>query len=469
MSGIDTHEVPGTPVSRPDVSRPALWQFPVPARTVLDNDIELLTYDIPGQYVLSVRLGIPFAPTVEPRDREGVAVLMARLLDEGTERFTGEELARQLERAGVGFGAGVSDVGLGVDVEVVKGNLPRALDLLRQLVTEPSFPQDEVERHVRTRLAEIDQERAVASYRALLEFTRTYFDANHRASRPLAGDRDTVAQVTRDDIVAFHAEQVRSAGTTLVVAGDLAGLDVPGLVADALGDWTRGADRARFVTGDAALAGTRARVVIVDRPGSVQTELLMAAPGPTRSVSGGWAPYPVLSFVLGGSPNARIDAVLREEKGYTYGIRSAFHPRVAAGRFLVTGSVRTEVTTESLELLAQILRDARGALSDKEVRSGADFIGLTAPGRYATADAVADEALGLAMEGRTTAFTTENLRDMASVDAARANAAYERFLDEAGISADGSGWTIVLVGDAAAFAEQVRALGLGEVTVVSDA
>jgi len=209
----------------------------------------------------------------------------------------------------------------------------------------------------------------------------------------------------------------------------------------------------------------------VSRPGSVQTELVVGAPGPDRSVEGGWAPFPVLGFVLGGSPNARVDAVLREEKGYTYGIRSSFRPRRRGGLFLTTGSVRSDSTEDAVRTLLEILGGGSTGFSDKEIRSGVDFISKTAPGRYATADSIADEAVGMALDGRTTAFTTENLRDIATVDAARVDAAFRRFAAEAGISGEGpgAGWTIVLVGDADAHLEAIRGLGLGEVTVVRDA
>ena len=211
--------------------------------------------------------------------------------------------------------------------------------------------------------------------------------------------------------------------------------------------------------------------MLVSRPGSVQTEIVVGAPGPDRSVEGGWAPYPVLGFVLGGSPNARVDAVLREEKGYTYGIRSSFRPRRAGGLFLTSGSVRADSTVESLKLLVELLESGAQGFSDKEIRSGVDFISKTAPGRYATADAIADEAVGMALDGRTTEFVTSNLRDLRTVDAPRVDAAYARFARRAGIGEGGrpgAGWTIVLVGDADAHGEAISALGLGDVTVIPD-
>ena len=176
--------------------------------------------------------------------------------------------------------------------------------------------------------------------------------------------------MTRDDVVSFHARHVAPAEATLVVAGDLLGLDVVAEVEQALGGWATPSEfvAARSVAGGASSAEDRARVVVVDRPGSVQTEILVGCPGPDRHVEGGWAPYPVLGFVVGGSPTARIDAVLREEKGYTYGIRLGFRPRRKGGLFLTSGSVRADVTVESVDLLIDILDAARDGFTPEETR-----------------------------------------------------------------------------------------------------
>jgi predicted Zn-dependent peptidase len=199
-------------------------------------------------------------------------------------------------------------------------------------------------------------------------------------------------------------------------------------------------------------------VVLVDRPGAVQSELLVAVPGPDRRTDGGWAAYPVLGFVVGGAPNARVDAVLREEKGYTYGIRSAFRPRRVGGLFITSGSVRADSTVDSVRLLLEILDQARDGFGDEEVRAGVDFISKTAPGRYATADAVADEASMLALEGLTTQFTTDNLEAMRSLTPEQLAEAWRRWVT--------GEWTVVVVGDASTYADAIRELGVGPVSVV---
>jgi predicted Zn-dependent peptidase len=447
----------GTP-PEPPVQPPAPWQFATPTRHALSNGIELLAYDIPGQYVISVRTVLPFPLSVEPREVEGVATIMARLLDEGTAEHSPEEFAELLERKGIALGASVTDGGLGVDLDVPKRRLGEALDLLRQALAEPVFPEAEVERHRRTRLAQIEQERALAPQRAAQEFISTFFDGSDRASRPTAGSTATISALTRQHVVDFHAERVGPTGMTAVVAGDLSGVDLVAMAEATLGSWVS----PTHVPAPAATAPRRAddaaRVVLVDRPGSVQSELLVGWSGPDRHTPTGWAAYPVLGFMVGGSPNARVDAVLREEKGYTYGIRSVFRPRRVGGLFLTSGSVRADATVESVQLLLDLLGSGREGFTAEEVRAGVDFISKTAPGRFATADAVADEAVTMALDGLTTDFTTQTLEAMRRLDADQLTAAYREWVQ--------GEWTVVVVGDASAYAEGVRELGIGEVSVV---
>ena len=426
---------------RPDVAPPRPWVFPVPEEHLLSNGVRVLVHDLPGQYVTSLRVVVPTALSDEPSGKEGVAGLTARLLDEGTARHTAEEFAELMERHGMVLGAGVSDGGLLIDVDVPLRHLATAAGLLTEALAEPVFPDDEVRRLRRNRLAEIEQERASSAHRAAKELARTLWDPSTRASIPTGGTTETVAGLTREDLVGFHATALGPAGATVVVAGDLTGVDVLEVLQSSVGTWSAPRHRPAAPPVAPAPAPDADRVVVVDRPGSVQTEILVGRPGPDRSTPHGWAPHPVISFVLGGSPSARVDAVLREEKGYTYGIRSSFRPRVAGGSFVTSGSVRSEVTGEAVEILLGILDGAREGFTDAELRTGVDYVGKTAPGRYATADAVADETAALALERLPLDFTTRTLRDVAALTREDLDTAYRRVVT--------GEWTVVLVGDAA--------------------
>lgn len=448
------------PTARPEVTRPARWSFPIPETFRLDNGLTVHAYDVPGQYVLAARLGLPLSVRSEPRDREGVAMLMTRLLDEGTARHTTEEFTELLERKGIALGAGLSDGGLSVDLDVSQRRLGEALELMRDAIATPSFPAKEFQRLVRTRLAEIEQERASAGYRAVREFAATYFDSAERASRPIGGTVETVTNVTRQDVVDFHARHIGPALGTLVVAGDLTGVDLRAIVGETFGTWGSGPVRTPPAPRESLRAVDAARIVLVDRPDSVQSEIQVGWSGPDRHVTPAWAAYPVLAFVVGGSPNARIDAVLREEKGYTYGMRSAFRPRACGGLFVTSGSVRTEVTAESVQLLLDLLDGARDGITATECAEGVEFIRNTAPGRFATADAIADEAAALALDGLPLTFTTDTLDAMGQLTPEDLTAAYRRFVD--------GSWTVVIVGNATTYAPQLRGLDRGPVSVVAN-
>ena len=166
----------------------------------------------------------------------------------------------------------------------------------------------------------------------------------------------------------------------------------------------------------------------------------------------------MLGYLVGGSPGARIDRVLREDKGYTYGFGAGFRPRGASGTFAAGGSVRGDVTAPAVELLWEVLDGIADGFSSEELRSGVDYVGMTAPGRYATADAVADEAAALALDGLDTGFVTDYLSDLRRLTADDLAQAWARWGSEPR--------TLVLVGDAEANADAVRALGRGDLTVV---
>lgn len=448
------------PATRPEVTPPGRWEFPLPQTRRLDNGLTVHAYDIPGQYVVSIRLVVPVSTRAEPREAEGVAALMSRLLDEGTEEHSSEEFTELLERNGIDFGATLTEAGMTVHLEVAAAGLATALELLLDAVSRPAFPEREVTRLVRTRLAEIEQERASAPHRAIREFQATYFAPTERSSRPTAGSPETVRGLTREHVTAFHATHVVPNAASLILAGDLSAVAASDLVEASMGRWRPGPVATPDPGAPASRASDAARIVLVDRPGSVQSELAVGWSGPDRRVQPAWAAYPVLSFVLGGSPTARVDQVLREEKGFTYGMRSSFRPRRVGGLFLTTGSVRTEVTVEALTLLLGILDDARDGFTATECAAGVEFLRNTAPGRFATADAVADEATSIALEGLPLSFTTDNLDAMAAVTPEALRDAYTRFVDGT--------WTIVIVGDASTYAEQLRSLGRGEVHVVAN-
>lgn len=445
--------------ARPAVQPPAPWSFPASTRRVLGNGIPVDVFHLPGQKITSTRINVPAPLAAEPREIEGVATIVSRTMDEGTRRHSADEMAERFERAGVGLHAGVGTHGLWMDLDATARQAPVAWDLGLECLAEPAFPEQEVNRHRQHRLSQHDHDLADPGYRALLEFVRTFFSPQSRVSRPSGGTRETLAGLTRDHCVDFHRRWVRPDDAFVVVAGDI---DVDAAVDGldrTLGGWA--VDLPRHSAPESpqdAAADDRARVVFVDRPGAVQTQIHLGWVGPVRERGAQWAPYPALSYALSGTPHARVDKVLREDKGFTYGIRGAFRPRQDVGQFVCSGAVRADSTAESLRLLTEIFDGAADGFTEQELRESVDFLSRTAPGRYATADQVADEAAALAFSGLDTGFVTDYLAALLELTVDDLDAAWRRWLT--------TERTIVLVGDASAHAAAVDALGLGDLTVV---
>jgi predicted Zn-dependent peptidase len=419
--------------------------------------LRLLLLDLPGQHVLSLRVVLPLPVSSEARGTEGATLLMAQALDEGTGQHTSEELDELAERNGIAWGAGAGERGVHLGLEVTARGLGTALALLTECLADPLFPPVEVARLVRHRLVDIAHDEADPGARASLEMVRTYFDERDRPHRPLGGTPETVASTTPERLRERHA-QLGADGGTVILVGDLSAVPDPvSAVATTLGGW-RGADRRPGPPGPARRADDAGRVVLVARPGLAQTELHLARPGPDRRTPYGWGTYQALAMVLGGSPHARIDRVLREERGYTYGVRAGFRPRSVGGLTVVGGSVRADATVDALAELVEILRTPGADLTEREVREAADFVALTAPGRYDTADAVADELVSLVADDLPLDIVTRTLEQLADLTTERVAEAWEEVRR-------GPGWTVVLVGDPA-HAEGLVDLGLGPVTVV---
>jgi zinc protease len=444
---------------RPPVAEPGPWLFPTPTVHRLGNGMEVQLFDLPGQHVLAVRVGVPAPLSAEPVGAEGVSLVMSRCLDEGTARRDGEAMAAELERHGVALGAGVGERGVLVDLDVTAPHLRPALELLTECLAEPVFPEHEVRRHQRVRLAEIAHEQVDAASRAALQFAATYFHPEDRAHLPAGGTAASVASLTAGAVRDHHRASLRPEGARAVVAGELGDHDrLLAHLEATLGTWRGEAEGDRRSRRSSGVRSPDAdRVVYVARPGSVQTQVYAGRPGPDRRDPRGWGVYQVLSMVLGGSPHARVDRLLREQRGYTYGFTAGFRPRSTGGLFVAAGSVRSDATARALADLLDVLAMEGADLTETEVRQAGRFLARTAPARYATADVVAAEAMGLAMDGFTPSFVTANLEQVRTLGRDEAAAAWDAWADQP--------WTVVLVGDPARAAE-VEALGLGRFELV---
>jgi predicted Zn-dependent peptidase len=443
--------------TRPGLAEPSPWHFPEVAEARLPNGVRILSLHRPGKLVATVAVLVDLPVDADPAGLEGGASVAARSLSEGTQDRDVDAFADALERQGATFHADAGYSGLTATLDVPVSRLAAAFPLLCEAVTRPAFATSEVDRVRQQRLAEIVRERSNPPSRAALEFSGALHAPGTRLAVPAAGTAETVGALTAQDVVDLYAGRVSAATTTVVVAGDLRGVDVVELVLRELGSWTGSAAPAWTPTEPVTLGGPRA--VVVDRPGAVQTQLVLGH-GSVDRRSPDWAAMALVGHALGGTLTSRIDAVLREEKGYTYGMRARFAPHRRGGSFTVSGSVDTENTEPALDDLAGILRGAvaEGLRADERDTAREFLVGVS-PTRWETAEAVVSQistVVGCDLPVSWIDDYLAGLRDSTLDDVNAALRAHVRPDD----------LLVVAVGEASAVTEPLERLGFGTPAVV---
>ncbi|MET9901287.1 pitrilysin family protein [Streptomyces sp. NPDC006446] len=449
---------------QPQAGSPKPWAFPAPERGTLDNGLTVLRCHRPGQQVVAVEVILAAPLEAEPTGLDGIATIMARAFSEGTDKHSAEDFAAELERCGATLDAHADHPGVRLSLEVPVSRLAKALGLLSDALRAPAFADSEVERLVRNRLDEIPHETANPARRAAKELSKELFPASARMSRPRQGTEETVQKVDSAAVRAFYEKYVRPATATAVVVGDLTGVDLDELLGDTLGSWTGSSAEPRPVP--PVNADDTGRVIIVDRPGAVQTQLLIGRVGADRH-DRVWPAQVLGTYCLGGTLTSRLDRVLREEKGYTYGVRAfgqvlrAAPDGTGVAMLAISGSVDTPNTGPALDDLWKVLRTlAAEGLTDAERDIAVQNLVGVAPLKFETAGAVASTLADQVEQYLPDDYQSTLYRQLAATGTVEATAA--------AVSAFPTDRLVtVLVGDAAQIEEPVKALGIGEVTVVA--
>ncbi len=459
---MDLHPQPASGQAKP-------WAFPAPERGTLGNGLTVLRCHRPGQQVVAVEICLDTPLDAEPAGLDGIATIMVRALSQGTSSHTAEEFAAELERCGATLNAHADYPGARVSLEVPVSRLSRALTLLAGALDTPTFSGSEVERLVRNRLDGIRLELANPGQRAVKQLSQELFPASARMSRPRQGTEDTVRRIDAAGVRAFYAAHVGPATATAVVVGDLTGIDLDAVLADTLGGWTGDTTGPRPMP--PVTADDTGRVVIVDRPGAVQTQLLIGRIGPDQHDQV-WPALMLGTYCLGGTLTSRLDRVLREEKGYTYGVR-AFEqvlrspaPDAAGGvtgasLLAISGSVDTASTGPALGDLWTVLRTlAADGLTESERDLAVQNLVGVAPLEFETAASVADTLADQVELHLPDDYQAQLYARLAQTGTAEATAAVVAAFPVNRL-------VTILVGDAAEIEAAVQDLGLGEITVVT--
>jgi predicted Zn-dependent peptidase len=386
---------------RPTHGEPRPFNFPKFERQELDNGLGLILVHLPGRALVTASLVLPSGAVDEPEEQAGVTSLMARALTEGTRHHDAVGLTEAAERLGASLHAEAGWDGLSISVDVPAERLGAALALAAEVATEPTFPAAEVDRMRDERLNDLLQAKADPRRRADDAFVSTIYAPGIAYGRSSGGTEASVPGLDAPSLAARHAEMLDPGRMTLIVGGDLqaVGKDARAIAEEAFGGWARNpaAKSPRIPT--ATKARSERLVKLIHRPGAVQTEIRVGHVGLRRFIRDFHA-VSVMSAILGGLFNSRLNRKLREEKGYTYGAGAGFDLRRGDGPFAARAAVNTEVTVPAIaDILPELDRMCGAPPTRDELHAARDYLVGVFPLRFETPPAVVGAIAGLLIHG----------------------------------------------------------------------
>jgi zinc protease len=364
---------------KPGPARPLV--LATPTSVTLSNGLTLILNERPGLPIVAASLVIKAGSDANPADKSGLASFVAAMLDEGTQTRGALEIADEVARLGATLNTGSTMDATTIGIRSLSKNFGATLDLMADVALRPSFPADEIERQRASRLGQLVQQRDNPGQVAAKVMAVALYGSRHPYGHTEIGTEAATKSITREEIQDFWRRNFVPNSAALVVAGDISMADLRARAEKAFGAWARGTP-VRPVLG--APETTRAKVVVVDMPGTPQTQLRVAGIGAARSTPD-FRALQVMNNALGGLFSSRINMNLREQHGYSYGASSGFAFRRGAGPFAVAAGVRTDATAAAVgEIFKEITGMTTSPMTDEELQIAKDALANSLPGAFET-------------------------------------------------------------------------------------
>ena len=441
------------------------YTFPRAERFTLPNGLTVVVLERHAIPVVSASIIVDAGALREPAARSGLAALTGKLLSSGTRTLSGLQLAERMERYGAQFETFADHLQAGASVTALSSAFPDAFALAATTIIEPSFPAAEFQRLQGETLANIGQRRASVDGLAAEVFARATFDSASAYARPAEGIPATLSRLTHPHVVEWHRTMFRPRATTVLLVGDITPAAARQLVGRVFDGWrvaspadsasptTQTTDRSRSAASE---RGTR--VILVDRPGSVQSGLAIGQLG-ISTTDPDYLRLVAVNRVLCGGFNSRVNMNLRERRGYTYGAFSRLQALRGSGAILIATPVRTDVTDSALvQAVGEWKRIARDSIPTPEFRAAVDNLVSSFPSSVQTVQGIRQRVTMAITTGLPLDFYATYRDRLATLTPAEAHAAAVRVLRP-------DTPTVVVVGDLRTVEPKVRALNLGTVEV----
>jgi zinc protease len=445
----DTSQLGGLylqPKPKPD----PLFKLPKIERRKLSNGLEVLIVEQHEVPVVNMNLIVKTGSAADPQDRAGLANFTSALIDEGTKTRSSLDISNQLAAIGARLRAESGFDSSGLNLLTLTKHLDQALDIYSDVITNPTFPASEFEMQRKQRLAGLLQRRDNANAIAASVYASLLYGHNHPYGHSAGGDEQSLRAVMQDDVRHFYETYYRPNNATLIVAGDVQPTTLIPKLEHAFAGWKRG--EVPTVNIATPPARDKETLYIVDKPGAAQSVLMIGQVGLPRSTPD-YFPLLVMNTMLGGQFTSRVNLNLREDKGYTYGARTAFEYRRGAGPFVATAGVQTAVTKESVFEFMKELRGIRGErpITEAELEYSKQAIIRGFPRNFETPEQISNRLSDLVLYNLPDDYFNNYLANIRAVKLDDVNRVATRYLDP-------SRMAILVVGDRKVIEAGLRSL-----------
>jgi predicted Zn-dependent peptidase len=437
-------------------------KFPALQRGSLSNGMKLILaerHDVP---VVQISMEFPGGFSADQGRKAGTAGFTMGMLDEGAGPYDAIAMGNRSEALGAIIGANASLDEADVGLSALKEKLDDSLALYADVIRRPRFDAGEIERVRANWLSDIEQEKTVPSGMTQRVIAPLVFGAGHPYAIPFTGSgyQADIASLSRDEMLAWHREQLRPDTATVMIVGDTTLAEITPLLEKYFGDWKAPAGAKPVITIPAVALPSSPRVFLIDQPGAIQSNITVSQLAPPVTDAHA-VDFDIANGVIGGDFTSRLNMNLREDKHWSYGVHSGASSSLGQRLWSVSAPVQSDKTLEAVKEVQREIADFASAHAPTTAAEVARLQAInirTLPGAYETARAVLGTIAGINRFGRPDDYVVQRMHRIEAMTPAS--------VQEAARTLQPQAQTWVIVGDLSKIEAGIRALDIGPVQVI---
>lgn len=449
------------PLDRTKVPPPGpspVLRVPTWTKTQLSNGAMLIVSERHGLPLVSFTITfLGGSNQFEPAAKRGVASMTASMLTEGTTTKTGDQISDALQLLGTNVNTGIGGEEGSIGFVSTAKNFDATLAILADMMLNSTFPADALERLRGRTLVNLTQAKDQPTVVGAQVFAKILYGDAHPYGQRVT--ETSVKTITRDDVVAFQKAYFQPGRAIITVVGDVTPAQVKASVEKGLAAWTKAGDKPSFDYPKLPELQP-AKIYLVDKPGAAQSVVNIGLPGPPRNTPDYFA-LQVLNTILGGQFQSRLNANIREQKGYSYGVNSNFSYGKGPGAFRAGGSIFSAKTDAALVEFMKELKGIVGEkpITDEEIKTAKESLIQGLPQRFASVSAISNAITSLVVQGLPDDYYQTYAKNVSAVTKEDLLRVAKQYIDLNHLA-------IVIVGDRATVEAALKATGIAPITYI---